>query len=320
MKIPRGELVALILCTQSACVSGNGVYLDLSEKPGKAVRIVSSATAEALVNVEGGEDLIAEYRQQGLSFPLQTTSYRSLRVTKVTGLARKDGSFSIVLRVEDAESYVAGPAGTNTDSKADMIGMALKGVVDADGKVELFQLSGSGLGIKKRVAYYKLFENLLSQMALPKRLVNVGEHFSLPVQLDLSMPGHTVKVDSKLDYTLKGVEGDMALFDVTSKYGLFDRSGVVEIIGSGSGIMKYNVKSRLMESQRLMSTARVTIDVGEGKLSANITSESEVKQYNFRPQRASRKQRPPAISECISGRGDRYQLLPRKRSGSECVY
>ncbi len=317
----RGIALALLpICMPPVYVrADDGLYLDMAEKPGRAVKTISSAHGEVLLNVEGDGEIADLYRQPGIRFPYKYSYHRTIRIKKITGRARDNGSFRIAIKIEDADSYLEDEQGASANARKDMIGMMAKGVVGSNGKVESFQLFGGSVKPEKRAALEGMMRAVLSYAEVPKRRLEVGDSFRAHPSIEipgLSQAG--LNIDHALEYRLKRIEEDAALFDVTEKFSLSSPDKTLKFDGSGAGTMRYGLSSKMLEKQNLVINGRVMISTGDDNISIKLTSESDLKQYIIRRSRSARKPRSPA-HECDS-EANRYALLPRKGDHSDCKH
>lgn len=260
---------ASFLCLVSAGVlSDELVFLDYSDRPNQTVRVTVNSSSELELDLKGDEELIEKNRLRGLTFPFKFSSYKTQKTLTKTGSPRQDGSFPFERVFEDMAVYSEDRMGNRVqlpDRVNNMVGLAVKGVTNSQGKTRIDSVEGGNLGAQEREAIKSMLVSMLLNNEAPSHPLRVGDGYSIESPFDMPIPGQPpIKVITNAHYVLKKIEGGRAIFDMTMSFTLSSDPKGVQLTanGKGSGVMVYNIRARLKEREVSEMTMEMRLQAG----------------------------------------------------------
>lgn len=260
---------ASFLClVSSSALSDQLVHLDYSDRPNQIVRITVNSNSEFEVDLQGDEDLIEKNRLRGVTFPFKFSSYKTQKILTRTGRTDKDGSFPFERIFEDAAVYSEDRMGNRIqlpDPGNNMVGLVVKGVTNSQGKTRIDSVEGGNLGAQERETIKSMYLSMLLNNEAPSYPLRVGDGYRVESPFDMPIPGQSpIKVITEAHYVLKKIEDGRAAFDMTMTFRLSSdpRGAQLTANGKGFGMMVYNIKARLKESETSQMTMEMRLQAG----------------------------------------------------------
>lgn len=290
----KAKLIAAICLFLAACRYGTEqpVYLNFADLPDRLVRVINSSSTEIELDLDGDAEPTEHNRQRGISFPLRFTSYKAQTIVTRTGSVGEDGSFNFERTFEDAASYSEDQGGNRIripDSADKMVGLVIKGVIDRNGKMVIESMQGGKLDAQTQALIRPFMESLAAVDMAPDTAVRIGDTFKTEMPFDMPVPGREpIRVHSTSVYRFKGMEGDKAIFDIDMTFAMESPpEGVaIKANGEGTGVMEYNIKTRLRETLDIEMVMEMEFHSGEVAVSSKLRSDTSMRQYLLQPSEA----------------------------------
>lgn len=237
-------------------------------------KMIQSSKATA----SGSSEIIAEMEKQGFSFPRLTKSEMTVQATMTTE-TEKDGiipfeikydNFSSKYFINDEEIKIP-----NLFNNAKMKGTISEGI-----KLKVQSTEGIDVNETFQQALVQSVEKLTQNIEFPDKPINVGDHFSMSVPMQIPMPGlGNLDFEIKMDYTFIKIQNGIADFDfiqtLTSKSD--NRQFELLSTGSGKGSLKFELAENFITSMDSILDIKIDIKFSEQlHLSTEVNSESQI--------------------------------------------
>lgn len=284
-------LSAAFAVIAGTAISGESIYLKLSDQPNRSVRIIDTSSTELELDVKGDEALIQQSRQRGITYPFKVTNYKTQKFLTKTGPSANDGSFSLERTLEDVASYSEDRKGNRIavpDSMKDMVGVVMKGVIESGGKMRIESLEGGNLDSGRRALVKSVAGSSFPVEQAPKAPLRIGDSFSTEMPIEMPIPGYApIRVNVRSNYVLKQIEGDRAILAMKMSFELTSppEGAHVSGDGNGSGTMEYNLKTQLQEKMHTRMKMAMRFQSGKLLVSSKLRSTSSVQQFLVPPGR-----------------------------------
>jgi hypothetical protein len=285
IEIIKNLTSASLLCLVStSALSDQLIYLDYSDRPNQTVRVTLNSSSELELDLKGDEELIEKNRLRGVTFPFKFSSYKTQKILTKTGNLDPEGSFPFERIFEDAAVYSEDRMGNRIqlpDHVNNMVGLVVKGISNRQGKPRVDSVEGGNLDAQKREAVKSIFASTLLNDTAPSQPLKVGDGYSIEVPFDMPVPGQSpIKVNSKAHYVLKKIEGERAIFDMTMTFRMSKDPGGAQLTanGKGFGMMVYNIKAKLKESEASEMTMEMRLQAGNLVITSKIHDKNSMEQ------------------------------------------
>lgn len=114
--------------------------------------------------------------------------------------------------------------------------------------------------------------------------------------MDIPMPGHApIKLNSKSNYVFKRIDGERAIFEIQTTFIIKSPPQDIQITaeGNGSGVMTYNIKTRLIERREMGMAIQMRARSGKLLVTTKLHGKSSVQQYLVQPGESPNKAQNP---------------------------
>jgi hypothetical protein len=256
------------------------IILRLGDQPHRVVRLIDDSSDEMEMDVTGDAALIESNRQRGITYPFKVARYRTQKYLTTTGPAAQDGSFSIERVLEDVASFTEDAKGRRIavpDTMKDMVGAVMKGIIDAGGRMRIESIEGGNLDAAKQKVIKSLVNTDFPVEKAPKAPLRIGESFVTEAPMAIPIPGHgTIALNARTRYALENIDGDRAVFAMTTSFDLASapQGARTSVEGTGTGTMTYNTRTRLQEASNMHMQATTRFESGELRITSKLRSTS----------------------------------------------
>ena len=193
----------------------------------------------------GGQEIIDAMKEHGVELPMvKTQSVNSefqLKTGKQGDSARMPVFMDIVKCIDDSGKAVI-PAGSR-----------IFGSVHPSDLPALDSMHAPDMDEDVKASFMKMMKDIFSQLSLPAVKVAVGQTIGVDNPVKLPFPGMDMNMKVHMDYTLTGLTGNIAHFDVAMKIN-FQLSGTEAPLsggGTGAGTVLFDTKNYFMVGQDL---------------------------------------------------------------------
>ncbi len=201
------------------------------------------------INFEGDETMLNELKSNGMQLPMTMEQKTSIIAINETGEKDDLGNipFTIFYEKMETTSKMNGdsiPQKENPFSEAKIFGFH-----KLDGTMAVDSITGDGLNEQIKSMLRSTFDQVLKQIDFPENPLKIGDTFTNEIPMTMPMGNlQPMEIIIKIDYQLKDIENNLALFDLNQNIALnsVQESLNLSVTGQGPGKLKYDIEKNIM--------------------------------------------------------------------------
>jgi hypothetical protein len=285
----REILFSIFLLFAIAAKADDGIMLNFSVLPDQFVKTTINSSSDFVIEAKGDDQITAKMKERGASFPIRVKQFQTQNFSIKSGQVDSEGSFPFVRTLNESNSYAENTKGQRInlpDNMSKFVGLSIEGKINRDGVISVDNVTGIELDPKLKKMFFSIGPQLANVEIAPKQRIKIGDTFTVDSPMNIPLPGYQpIQIVLHSHYFLKRIEEDRAFFDETTDFTMSSNQsdGSLNASGGGSGIMIYNVKSRLREKRDSAFHMKADVTIGALVISSKIESSTSLDQYLISP-------------------------------------
>ncbi|PWL28664.1 MAG: hypothetical protein DCO95_15040 [Roseivirga sp. XM-24bin3] len=236
-------------------------------------------SSKSEVKFDGPDEILENLKSNGVQNPILIEGSNSVASTIKTLKPSPDGTFKATLTYQQVKGTQT-QNGQTTQKDSPLDRMRIEGKYDSNNKFKVDTIIGENVNPALRSTLTSTLENIQEQIKFPDYPLKPGDTFSQTLPMTIPVAGvQNVQVVVKTDYLLKGVENDLATFDITQTVELdMDIEGsTISASGNGTGIAEYRISKEYITKYESDLKMELTMLVNQVKITSQVVSKSDLK-------------------------------------------
>ena len=232
----RSTLILTFVINAFPVLGQQEVLFKKEFRPGKTYEAKVSTTSVMEMDFLGDEEMINKLKSSGVSLPVIMKMDQLNSMIMITGPLKEDDFMPITV-VFDKMVTNQIINGVETIKDNPLANVKMEGRANTKGELKIDSIHGD-IKPELKALMSQVFQNIQKQVIFPENPLKVGDHFSQEIPMTIPLAGNDpIKIKVKIDYVLKRIENQAAIFDLKQELTLdFSvQQGNASATGSGTG-------------------------------------------------------------------------------------